>query len=132
MKILTTIMFLYVLSFAKGSFVDTKNHLEWQDSPNVEKETKWVMATRYCKALNYLGHNDWRLPSIDELKTIIDIVQSPKANKKFQYGTTSAYWTGQEYKKDTLNAWAIYMQTAHLFWNDKCDTAYVRCVRDKY
>lgn len=132
MKTITALILLYTMSFAKGSFVDTKNHLEWQDSPNVEKETKWAMAGSSCESLRYLGHNDWRLPSIDELKSIIEIVQHPEQNKKFKYGTTSAYWTSQEYKKDRLNAWAIYMQTAHLFWNDKCDTAHIRCVRDKF
>lgn len=132
MKALTILILLYTLVFAKGSLIDTKNHLEWQDSPAVEKETKWSMAGSYCKSLRYLNHNDWRLPNIDELKTIINIVQNPKQDRKFQYGTTSAYWTSEEYKEDTLNAWAIYMQTAHQFWNDKCDTAYIRCVRYKY
>ena len=132
MKILTTLMFLYALSFAKGSFVDTKNHLEWQDNHEVEKETKWAMAKSYCKSLRYLGHNDWRLPTVDELKTITDMVQHPTKGKSFDFGTKRAYWTSEEYKQDRLNAWAIYMETNHKFWNDKCDTAYVRCVRDKY
>ena len=135
MKKIIVLIFLSTLAFSSeqsGSYIDSKKHLEWQDSVNVEKEQKWVMATRYCKALNYLGHNDWRLPTRNELQTIVDVVQNPKPSKKFQHGTTTEYWTSEEYKQDKLNAWAIYMQTGHHFWSDKCDTAYVRCVRDKY
>lgn len=135
MKRTILLIFLHTLAYANeqnGSFIDSAHHLEWQDSVDVEREEKWVMSKSYCKSLRLLGYNDWRLPTIKELQSIIEIVQTPKQNEKFQYGTSSAYWTSEEYKEDKLNAWAIYMHTGHLFWNDKCDTASIRCVRDKF
>lgn len=132
MKIITILLFIYTFSFAQGSFIDKENHLQWQDSPDVEKEEKWAMSKKYCKTLHYLGYNDWRLPTIAELKTITDVVQHPKPGKKFEYGTEAGYWSSEEYEEDDLNAWAVYMQTAHLFWDDKCEDAYRRCVRNKF
>ena len=115
-----------------GSFIDTKHNLEWQDTAHVEEEEKWAMSQSYCRSLNLLGHKDWRLPTIEELKTIIEIVRDPKEGRRFDYGTTQAYWTSQEDEEDDVNAWAIYMKTAHLFSNDKCDTANMRCVRSRF
>jgi len=131
MKKIIVFICLHTLIFASeqsGSFIDVKHHLEWQDTADVEKEEKWAMSKSYCHSLKLLGYNDWHLPTIEELKTIIETVQT----KKFNYGTSSAYWTSEDDKKDYINAWAIYMQTGHLFSNDKCDIINTRCVRNNF
>ena len=128
------VLFLYLYSFIyaneqEQTLVDTKNHLEWQDTLAVEKEEKWAMLNRYCHSLHLLGHNDWRAPTVSELKTIITMGEL----KLFHYGESADYWTSEEDKnEDGINAWAIYMPNGHLFSNDKCETAYMRCVRTKF
>ena len=43
--------------------------LQWSEkSPN---EMSWDEAKQYCENLDEGGHNDWRLPNIDELRTLI-------------------------------------------------------------
>jgi hypothetical protein len=33
----------------------------------------WLNAVAYCENLSLAGRTDWRLPSINELKTIVDV-----------------------------------------------------------
>ena len=134
MKYFIFLLSLSSLTFAAPqSFIDKKYHLEWQDTSSAEeKEEKWSMSISYCRTLNFLNHRDWRLPTIEELQTIVPVVQNPKDDKKLNYSSESDYWTSEEFKEDNEDAWAIHMGTGHLFHNDKCETANVRCVRTNF
>ncbi|HHB95287.1 MAG TPA: DUF1566 domain-containing protein, partial [Campylobacterales bacterium] len=50
---------------------DSKTELTWQSSPSSQKFS-WSDAQNHCNNLNYGGHSDWRLPSIYELKSLVD------------------------------------------------------------
>ena len=65
-----------------------------------------------------------------ELLSITDMVQHPTVARKFKFGTKGEYWTGEDYEEDDTLAWLVYMQYAHTYTDDKCETAQVRCVRD--
>lgn len=43
--------------------------LEWSDKSS--NRMTWNAAKNYCSNLTEGGHNDWRLPNIDELRTLI-------------------------------------------------------------
>ena len=43
--------------------------LQW--SKKARSTMTWKKAVNYCKNLNEGGHSDWRLPNIDELRTLI-------------------------------------------------------------
>ena len=110
----------------QNSFVDKINHLQWEDTVHTEDNNiKWAMAKSYCSSLFLSGYADWRLPTKKELILLVPYVKKGK----FSYGTGGSYWTSQEFEEDDLNAWAVYVKTAHTFNDDKCNTASVRCVR---
>jgi len=50
---------------AKRNFVD----LQW--SLKAENKMSWEEAEAYCKNLNEAGYSDWRLPTVSELRSLI-------------------------------------------------------------
>ncbi len=54
------------LMWAKG---DSKEGFNWEEALN------WVQQKN---SENYLGHSDWRLPSVKELQSIVDYSRSPQ------------------------------------------------------
>jgi len=63
----------FVLSSADESKVvwkDPKTGLMWQVKPNGDELT-WAKAKAHCENLVLGGHDDWRLPTIGELRSLI-------------------------------------------------------------
>ena len=50
---------------------DTKSELMWAHSDNLQSLT-WQEAVDYCENYNGGGYNDWRMPKISELQTLIE------------------------------------------------------------
>ena len=120
--------------------IDNATGLAWQDNESIQK--KWTEASgdtaaAYCSNL-YLYYNnnynlDWRLPSIEEIQTLVDYSQViPSATEGiFQHifwdsyyywsSTTDAYYTG--------SAWIVYFYNGYSYYNSKTYNNYVRCVR---
>ncbi len=61
------------------SDVDTSSDLRWYDSSTgltwqakiIEIGITWYEADEYCEELVYAGRDDWRIPSVDELRTLV-------------------------------------------------------------
>ena len=54
-----------------GTVTDKKMGLMWQQKDDNEKRF-WDEAIEYIKSLNLAGYRDWRLPTCDELMSIVD------------------------------------------------------------
>jgi hypothetical protein len=52
-----------------GTIFDINTKLLWQRSHS-SKKFSWQEAIDYCKSLTFAGHNDWRLPTVEELLSI--------------------------------------------------------------
>jgi hypothetical protein len=48
-----------------------RGDLEWMAVANGE-DVRWPDAVSFCQALELAGHDDWRLPSLDELEALHD------------------------------------------------------------
>ncbi|MDD5654370.1 MAG: DUF1566 domain-containing protein [Candidatus Omnitrophica bacterium] len=84
-----------------GTVSDLNTGLMWQkdESPNLN----WEEALKYCQELSLAGHKDWRLPTIRELPTILDLSFKDGAwfFKEFFPNTQTAplgfYWASTTY-----------------------------------
>ncbi len=74
--------------------IDSNTGLYWQNNDNVSVKT-WEEGKNYCKNLN-LGINKWRLPSYEELLTLIDLKFIPTVNPIFSHISQGKYWTDIE------------------------------------
>jgi len=78
--------------------IDTEIQLEWQDSYPVTFITySFGGAIDYCENLDLDNKNDWRVPNINELKTIVlDTQYAPSIDEKFKNTKASYYWSSTQ------------------------------------
>jgi hypothetical protein len=54
-----------------GTWIDPATGLIWTLKDN-RSDVNWQQATEYCRDLRLAGHDDWRLPMVEELQGIYD------------------------------------------------------------
>ena len=59
-----------------GTITDRATGLTWMKADN-GKTMSWEQALRYAESLNLAGHDDWRLPNVKELQSLVDYTRSP-------------------------------------------------------
>ena len=66
----------------------------WASVRGVPKTMTWTIAITECKNLDYTGHNDWRLPNIKELMSIVDYSRlNPSIDPIFTNCMSTYYWS---------------------------------------
>jgi hypothetical protein len=69
--------FHFVRDNKRGIVKDTATNLMWQDTPDVvNARFQWGGAVKYCSELRLGGYRDWRLPTVTELLTLVDLNRS--------------------------------------------------------
>ena len=103
---------------------------EWQKATAPGKYN-WSNAISYCSSLNLSGKSDWRLPSKDELSSVIDTsVSSPKIVAELRDTTESSYyWSSTSGVNGTSNAWYVVFVHGFVYNHHNPSSYYVRCVR---
>ncbi|MBM9576590.1 DUF1566 domain-containing protein [Leptospira sp. 201903070] len=133
------LFFLYSSSISGAPFVDNGdgtitdlgNALIWQKTAD-GTQRNWANALTYCNGLS-LTSRVWRLPSVTELRSILDHTQatSPIINGTYFLGTVNQYyWTSTTYRYSggTVEAWAINFTSGFTSSGGKTASYYVRCV----
>ena len=72
-------------------------------------------------ANNYAGFNDWRVPTIEELETLL--------TKKYNLSNNYYYWSSTTNALYTVSAWGVNFYDGYTNDYYKTDSLYVRCVR---
>ncbi|MBI1815598.1 MAG: DUF1566 domain-containing protein [Deltaproteobacteria bacterium] len=95
-------------------------------------------AAEWITALNeqhYAGHNDWRLPTLEELRTLLIAVPpctaEPCATAAWPRNQTASagYWSSTTFSVDKTRAWAVSFRDGDIYTAEKRDTLHVRAVR---
>jgi hypothetical protein len=73
---------------------DAMTKLAWQTTSLDDTLVSWQGALAYCEGLTHAGKDDWRLPSIKELATLVDesAAQAPVLYADLG-GTATRYWS---------------------------------------
>ncbi len=109
---------------------DTRTGLLWQRSVNSTSRV-WTGALRYCESLSYAARDDWRLPTVLELASIVDATRSgPAIDPAVFPGTAEhAYWTATTLAFSPDMAWTVVFSWGNVEGRRKTsDTGPARCV----
>ncbi len=149
-----SLIILFLLVFTLF-FKEDASKFQWSEK-NLEK-MNWEDAVNYCRNLNEGGYSDWKMPSISELRTLIqncsdtetggwcgitdeclakrcrdDSCSGCEAATDGRYsklGDTGFHWSASSYTYGTHFAWGIDFQYGYIFSFLKRNRGYVRCVR---
>ncbi|MCH9814212.1 MAG: DUF1566 domain-containing protein [Epsilonproteobacteria bacterium] len=120
-----------------GYVQDLTTQLDWQDdysdNKDVVKTALWDEAVRYCDNLSLDGFDDWRLPTNQELLTLVDYeTDSPAISKVFVNAAGFYYWSQTTYMMDKTFAWGVDFADGRTNIGNKSKVkTFVRCVRSK-
>jgi formylglycine-generating enzyme required for sulfatase activity len=109
---------------------------EWNDNKNY---ITWYEAKEYCKELTLGGYEVWRLPTITELRSIVDrgrdnpaldpIFYESNSNNSFNKLNSNYFWTDTPRTPGISNVWGIDFKDGSEYWRRKEDQYAVKCVR---
>lgn len=111
---------------------DLNTNLMWQDDKTSKTTQKnWQGAKKHCENLKFAGFNDWRLPTITELTSIVDYTKyNPAIIDGFKNVTSDYYWSSSPFVSGSSSAWVVDFRVGGDFWDDESGSRLVRCVRD--
>ena len=110
---------------------DTRTGLVWEQvkGGNGSEAVTWQAALSYCENLGKGGINNWRLPSIRELESLVDEERYNAAvDGVFGYGSLNA-WSSTSYSTSSTQAWYVGFESGKVSYGDKDGSSYyARCV----
>jgi tetratricopeptide (TPR) repeat protein len=122
----------------KRTWQDPDTNLIWQKEIS-SKTYKWEEAKEYCSSLSLDRYNDWRLPTKDELMSIVTKNSYQNSNsstgktfikKPLLDSMTMKYqWFWSSSSKDSSKAWVVGFGNGYDDWYNKSNVFFVRCVR---
>ncbi len=114
-----------------GTVIDTLTGLVWQqrDDQNNSGGRTWEQALAYCEGLRFANKNDWRLPNIRELHSLVDDSRYEQAIDPVFRCRSYDYWSGSTSAYGPEAAWGVDFGYGYDDWVTKSDKYYVRCVR---
>ena len=106
---------------------DLKSGIIYYDAAPSSK-MDYNKAVAYCSDLSYLGHTDWKLPTKEELKAILELgrrdLNVKRAFKNIQEGI---YWSSTKDRRS--DAWYVDFDLGRYSTADYDHNYYVLCVR---
>ncbi len=110
---------------------DTATGLLWSRSEQTASLT-WREALAACENLSLAGYDDWRLPEIRELRSLVDISrQNPAIDTTVFPDTEHAvgHWSSSTRHGSPNFAWYVGFGSGTVYTLPKTEKARVRCVR---
>ncbi len=126
--------FMVLSQFGGAAVLDKETGRVWEQSPSTSYFI-WFNALFHCYQLEVGGRKGWRLPTIEELASLVDTSQPAPtlpAGHPFSNVQSSFYWSATTSASNTSLAWGVGFSTGGLDNVDKSDDVFaffVWCVR---
>ncbi len=126
---------------ADGTVTDSFTGLQWQKDAGdfngdgqsgLDDHLSWCQALEYCEHLTFAGHDDWRLPNVRELQSIIEYGRRAPAvdpvfgELGFDYWSSTSLPDSHELAWDVNFTWGITQED----FKSVGSHFYVRAVRN--
>lgn len=124
-----------------GTVTDNQTNLMWKQCSEGQSGTgctgsatslNWTDALAAGANSNFAGYNDWRLPNVKELASLVErACRSPSINELRFPNTvpTGSYWTSSSSAANAGNAWFVYFGNGGLVPDGKTSDYQARLVR---
>ena len=124
----------FVLVMGGEAVLDKETGLTWAKDANLlNTTTNWQAAINSCANLSLGGRKGWRLPTREELASLVDPSQFNPAlpsGHPFIKVESWGYWSSTEHESHSPSAWAVAMNHSNVFSQPKTyDNCYVWPVR---
>ena len=110
-----------------GTIFDTTTNLFWQKESS-NKVFIWMRAKMYCESLTLAGYNDWRLPTREELESLINRKYCPTIDPIFECKLLY-YWSSSTNVSYPYYACVVNFHVGDVYSVHKTGAYYVRAVR---
>lgn len=112
---------------------DPVNNLIWEDTLHAsEEKVTHLEAKAYCQALKLGAYEDWRLPRLTELLSIVDYRRyKPAILKEFKHvDNDTIYWSSTVSARTSDDFWGVVFRDGATKTASGLYGRYIRCVRD--
>jgi hypothetical protein len=112
-----------------GTVTDLATGLVWQQM-SASGTSTWSAAQGFCAGLN-LGGPGWRLPTVGELVTIVDVTQmAPAIDSSVFSAASNVYWSSSPVAGSMTWVWGVNFDQGTASSTEIATNSYsVRCVR---
>ncbi len=121
----------FQLVLNNAAVLDKETGLVWEKSPDTTLRT-WNDAVYYAYSKNVGGRKGWRLPTVEELASLVDPTQSNPAlpsGHPFTNVQSNRYWPSTTTVVDTGIVWDVDFSSGNVYSSVKSANNYVWCVR---
>ena len=125
--------FQVLIDFGGGAVFDRETGLVWEQSPSLS-DFVWSDAQVHCNQLSTGGRLGWRLPTIQELASLVDTIRGNPAlppGHPFSNVQSFLYWSATTLASNTSRAWFVNFLNGVVGDDSKTDPnfPFVWCVR---
>ena len=118
-----------------GTVTDNLTGLMWtKDAQQISGTRDWYQAINECNGLSFANHDDWRLPNVRELHSLIDFANDPPlplGHLFYNVQLSNYYWSSTTDRRGSgnLTAWYVGIFCGSVNTWGKDTNYFVWCVR---
>jgi hypothetical protein len=123
----------FELVMGDDAVLDKETGLVWARDANLYNGTRtWQEAINFCHDLSIANRKGWRLPTLEELSSLIE---TGHGNPAIPYGhpflnlVGSDYWSSTTYEGGSTLAWSVVIPSGNVLIVNKTTSHYVWPVR---